>query len=671
MSGNPFDQFDQGPDIQGMVAAEAQRQGVDPSLALRVAKQESGFRPDARSPAGAIGPMQLMPGTARDLGVDPSDPAQNVQGGVRYLKQQLDRFGDPRLALAAYNAGPGAVQKYGGVPPYAETKAYVAATAPQDAANPFDQFDASEAASPQPQAPAKAPIEVTVSRSTSPEHMAWVAAGKPVAPAPGPSPTANVGADAWDGFAQPFVQLGHDVAQSYRAKTAQATKPNIGAAFAGLGDIPQIASDVAGTIGAPFSAALHPLAGVLSRVLPAPSATHTEWHGLIPHTYVDGKMSQPQAQSAIEDAINTALQGVRPAGVDLPAARVASQAQTAVPGRTLTEQVRAVTPQMPLPEPIPATLPGTVQRLKAEKASAYAKVDNSGFTFPPDAINNLADTLEQQVVARGGPEAAKASPQSYSVIGRLRALATQPDGVPLSQLDRVRSDIWPLMMEGGGPDKFYGGILRSGIDAAINGADAPYIADARAANARYEKASAVADRVRSAELQAGRANSGENLGNAIRQKLSPLIDPLHGAQIPNLTPAEAQALENVVVGDPTQNRLRKLSNTLRSPMWTGAVTTPATVIGAAIGGPGGAAVGSGLAGGGMQVTGQLLRKAAEKRAMNNVQALIDLISQGGLISPPSSMFSGRGLIGGSVLAEPLLHPPGRSAPSGSPKSNGR
>ena len=87
---------------------------------------ESAYRQDTISSAGAIGLGQLMPATARDLGVDPRDPLQNLDGSARYLAMMLDTFGDPRLALAAYNAGPDAVRQYGGIPPYRETQNHVA-----------------------------------------------------------------------------------------------------------------------------------------------------------------------------------------------------------------------------------------------------------------------------------------------------------------------------------------------------------------------------------------------------------------------------------------------------------------------------------------------------------------------------------------------------------------
>ncbi len=111
--------------FQPYFEAAGARYGVDPDLLAAVAWAESGFNPDAVSHAGALGLMQIMPGTASGLGVDPRDPIQAIDGAARYLRTQLDRFGDPRLALAAYNAGPGAVEKYGGIPPYPETTAYV------------------------------------------------------------------------------------------------------------------------------------------------------------------------------------------------------------------------------------------------------------------------------------------------------------------------------------------------------------------------------------------------------------------------------------------------------------------------------------------------------------------------------------------------------------------
>ena len=109
----------------GMARAAARRHGVPEDLFLRLVQQESGWRATAKSNKGAYGLAQLMPATARRLGVDRKDPYENLEGGARYLRQQYDRFRSWRLALAAYNAGPEAVDKYDGVPPYKETRNYV------------------------------------------------------------------------------------------------------------------------------------------------------------------------------------------------------------------------------------------------------------------------------------------------------------------------------------------------------------------------------------------------------------------------------------------------------------------------------------------------------------------------------------------------------------------
>lgn len=117
------------PDTRAMIRAAAKANGLTVKIVESIASVESGMRTDAVSPKGAIGVMQLMPGTARQLGVDPHDVEQNINGGARLLRDLLIRYeNDPdqvRKALAAYNAGPGAVARYQGIPPYKETRDYV------------------------------------------------------------------------------------------------------------------------------------------------------------------------------------------------------------------------------------------------------------------------------------------------------------------------------------------------------------------------------------------------------------------------------------------------------------------------------------------------------------------------------------------------------------------
>lgn len=116
-----------GTPMQSLIERVAKEEGIDVHLLNAVVSQESAYDPNARSSKGAMGLMQLMPGTARMLGVtDPMNPEQNLRGGAKYLKGLLtEHGGDIPLALASYNAGPGNVRKYGGIPPFAETQAYV------------------------------------------------------------------------------------------------------------------------------------------------------------------------------------------------------------------------------------------------------------------------------------------------------------------------------------------------------------------------------------------------------------------------------------------------------------------------------------------------------------------------------------------------------------------
>ncbi|WPA89767.1 lytic transglycosylase domain-containing protein [Moorella sp. ACPs] len=115
-----------GEQIQQWISWAAEKVGIKASWLKAVALAESGGNHNTVSPAGAVGVMQLMPATAKSLGVNPYNPQENILGGAMYLRQQLDQFGNLPLALAAYNAGPGAVKQYGGIPPFKETVSYIA-----------------------------------------------------------------------------------------------------------------------------------------------------------------------------------------------------------------------------------------------------------------------------------------------------------------------------------------------------------------------------------------------------------------------------------------------------------------------------------------------------------------------------------------------------------------
>lgn len=112
--------------VKELIVKHAKEMGVDPALALSIAKTESGFKHETKSPYGAVGVFQLMPKTATKLGYNPYQVSDNIKGGIKYYQMMYKMFGSTELALAAYNAGPGNVKKYNGIPPFSETKRFVA-----------------------------------------------------------------------------------------------------------------------------------------------------------------------------------------------------------------------------------------------------------------------------------------------------------------------------------------------------------------------------------------------------------------------------------------------------------------------------------------------------------------------------------------------------------------
>lgn len=612
---NPFDQFDSSPDIQGMVRQAAVRHGVPEDLALAVANRESRFRPDAVSPAGAIGVMQLMPGTAKDLGVDPRDPAQNIEGGVRYLAQQMRDFGDPKLALAAYNAGPGNVRKHGGVPPFAETQAYVEALAPSAAGaagNPFDQFDA-EASAP---AEALSGDGSVVARETKePVNAAQTASYKQIGanrnatpgsrqlpyrqeregqlPGPGEwyvdlqgalkqAPNASVAADAWSGLSQPFKDLGSTVMDEYRRVTTAEVPRSPGAALdramTDLGGSARMVGGAVNLLGAPIQAAVRPTARALSGVLPQAYTSPTLSQGSRP-------MSAGEETAALEGSINSALSAARP-----------------------------MQPRAPVPAKQPAM---DLDALKAAKDQAYAKVDASGYRFPNADVKAVADAVGTKIRDMGGPKAAKLLSNSDAMQARLTELAKQPNGVPITQLEKLRGDVFEVLVKPGGPDAVIGSEMRQQIDNLITASGNADVATARELNSRYMKAREVTDRLDSADLRAASTYAGGNKANATRQNLRPLIDPKSKQRIRNLTPAEKKALETVVKGSPAQNAVRV----------TGKVLDPRGLLGASV------QTMFGIPTGGVSslsaLPGMAASELSNKMTAKAVQELLELIARGG------------------------------------------
>lgn len=585
MSG-PWEQYAQQPDFGAHLDAEAQRLGVPVQMARAVMRQESGGRADAVSPKGARGPMQLMPGTAAELGVDPNDPYQNITGGLTYLKQQMDTFGDPQLALAAYNAGPGAVRKYGGVPPYAETQNYVQAIAgPAQAEGPWSQYG---------DAPAE-PMQVEAT-------MAQAVQAPQAAPTQRPQPVRNLPVSQGVGFARGLNQP-IQKAQDFLDKVP-------GADVLGFGSGPNILERLTGTDMRQEAQAGKDawLAGLQERFTPGkigefagnvlgtlPTAALPG--GVIPQGMAGGALLS-EAQDAGGVVRDAAIGGLTSAG-----AAIGLGAAGDLISKGLSKAPKVM----------------NMEALQKAYQAAYKAVDDSGFRFRPAEAQSLATSVERLIRDKGGPKAAKLFPYADGLAAQLKALASQRGGLPLTQLDELRSTIYETMVKPGGSEQVLGRQIRQKIDDLISkeAAQNATLRQARDFYTRFSKARTVMTKLESADLQAGRAYTGKNVNNAIRQKLSPLIDPASGQRIKNATPDEAKALKRAVVGSPGQNLVRT----------AGSLLDPRGVLGMGLQATG-AAKTAGLTLASIPL-GLAATAAGNRMSQKNVQDLVKLIAAGG------------------------------------------
>lgn len=583
------------PDIGEMISAEAMRQGVDPAQAIGIWRAEGSPDMSARSPKGAMGVMQLLPGTAHDLGVDPSDLADNIKGGVAYYKQQLGAFRDPRLAAAAYNAGPGAVQKHGGVPPFDETQGYVQRFADASGAAGMSDDQLRAALGLQPPA-AKVASPVPVAARPLPPIAGKNNHGQPLTP---PQTAMDVAKSVLSGNFDALSGVGDAVLQAsplggvMNILRQSATIAHPGPAGATPGSIAPPISAVSSAF-APYVYQPQTKAGQYARTIGA----------MLPNAVVPGGIVRKAAAVVLPGVLSQAAgDAATRAGAPAPLVTGARMA-----GAVLGGAGAGIGVSWPAEAPQAATL----DEIKAAKDAAYEAVDQSGYRVPQTAVQSLADDMGAKIRDLGGPKAAAMLPSSDVMHARLEALAAQPDGVPLSQLDKFRSDLYGTLVKPGGPDSVIGGATRQAIDDLINGLDAPDIAQARDLNSRYMKMQTVEDKMTSAGLRDG------NFNKIARDKLRPLIDPDSSQQIGNLTPDEQAAILRVVKGTAGQKIARGTGRFLGNKI----VQAPIAVMTHGVSYPflEGASAG--------------LNKLADVQTRGAVQRALDLISQGGTSTAP-------------------------------------
>lgn len=648
-------------DLRGYASAVAARHGVSPGLMLRVMHQESRGNPRAVSPKGARGPMQLMPGTASELGVDADNPYQNIEGGARYLKQQLDAFGgDERLALAAYNAGPGAVRKHGGVPPYAETQAYVrdiqGAEAPQAEMSDAEVFGPATAPAPTaaPQAPpaepGTAPRVVINPQTGQPYNDAQQRAYADLMTSGKLDPSAKPGSQTFprglvsaDDKAQPgewFVGLDGKLQQAEAAPNAFVAPMED--AWNGFKRDAKAWHDVSNSTDAgkglplatPLDRAGYRLAGSALGLAGSPFVGLQ--HGLV---------SDPGAK--LLDVIPSYGAAAKPGGMP----RRLSPTETHAQNVSLIDQALMGLKAGGARAPRPGKAP-TLEALRVENRKAWDAVDASGYRFPKKDVKAAAADV-RAVVNEAGPEL---YPEADKIARRVTVLANR-GGLTPAQANRLRSQVGEKLLAPGSTEVSVGNEVKARIDALIDAGNAPELASARELHTRVKKLEAVTDRVDDAALNKAASGNGANT-NAVRQALKPLVKKRSPQRMRNATPDELRALKRVVGGTPGQNLLR--AGSAFDPFHSKLGTLLQTAMGVKTAGLSAATIPLGMA-----------ATAGEKAiAARNLQELIDLIARGGVragppsgyqIPTPARLASPRGLIGGSAALAPLYNSPSRTA----------
>lgn len=618
-------------DYEDFASSEAQAAGLNPDLVLRQMQKESGARSDAVSPKGARGPMQLMPGTAKDLGVNIDDPYDNIRGGVRYLKQQFDDFGgDERLALAAYNAGPGAVRKHGGVPPYAETQDYVETLAGRAA--PVAPPAALETPEPaQPSARGRYSNAVTgellnEAQSRALDQLAAAGKLKPSAE--------NVGTEAFprvlqspDDQPEPgswYITLDGQVKQAPEVETSQAL-----GLMRGMVDPLERTVDRL-TEARPFSP-FSPTAptGALNSLLALPTKfalghakgqlDDVEASGVVPGKA--GKFAGnvalsamipggPVTSGAISGAIlseHDDMQGI--VGDALFGGIGGKLGDLAIGG--VGKGIKALTGKAP--EAM------TTAGLKSAKDAAYRAVDNEGVRYARSGFKDLVDGITEEL----GDLDPNVTPKAAAVLRNIQQRVGQEP--TLTDLDKMRQFV-RLNIGGKAADdaeKRYAAKIIANIDEFIaarfprttagsgeRGAKA--IKDARELNARMKKVEAVENAVSEAEFRAAKTGTGGNLENVLRQELDKVRKTT-----PGLKPDERAALEAIIKGDKLQDALRLFG---RLSPTTGGLSAMLST--GAAGASGGASVPISMAGFGSKALADLQTK-------QKVDQLLKLFASGG------------------------------------------